>query len=181
VNVARIGIGGVYASARPAMVHTVLGSCVAACLYDRVAGVGGMNHFLLPDGGEDHELPTRYGLYAMEVLVNDVMRHGGQRARFEAKIFGAAHVLGGEMLALRVSDENARFVREFLRTEGIPVTAEKLGGRLPMEVRFATHTGQAFVRDVTTPVAQVSATEAQWRKAVSRDARRQHGGDVTLF
>jgi chemotaxis receptor (MCP) glutamine deamidase CheD len=180
VHVTRISIGGVLASAKPTIVQTLLGSCVAACLFDAVAAVGGMNHFLLPDGSEDHGLPTRYGVAAMEVLINEIAKRGGQRGRLQAKVFGAAHVLRGDVSAIRVPDENARFIREFLATERIPVLGEKLGGRLPLQVRFLTHTGQAFVREVeTATLDRVAENEQRWRRAVTAEARR--AGDVTLF
>lgn len=180
MHVIRISIGGVMASGKPTIVQTLLGSCVAACLFDRAAAVGGMNHFLLPDGSEDLGLPTRYGVAAMEVLINEIVKHGGQRGRLQAKIFGAAHVLRGDAAGIRVPEMNARFVREFLATERITVLAEKLGGRLPLQVRFLTHTGQAFVRAVETDLLdRIAAQERRARRHADRDAHA--AGDVLLF
>jgi chemotaxis receptor (MCP) glutamine deamidase CheD len=182
VLVTRIGIGDVFASDRPALVHTLLGSCVAACLFDPVAAIGGMNHFLLPDSPSDHTMPTRYGVHAMERLVNEIMRRGGQRPRVRAKVFGAAHVLGPDLAGIHVPEDNARFVRTFLATEGIPVVAERLGGEAAVEVRFATHTGQAFVRAIPHAVRDVACRERHFRQRVSREAQAPaRPGDVTLF
>lgn len=175
----RIVAGGVYASGERELVRTVLGSCVAACLYDPVARVGGMNHFMLPDGGSGG-LPTRYGVHAMEVLINQIMRRGGERRRLRAKAFGAASLLdvsaGGGDVALA----NARFVREFLATERIPLLAERLGGERPLDVRMVPCTGQVFVRALGPErAAEAALQERRYRAELSRLATRP--ADITLF
>ncbi|MGH7767165.1 MAG: chemotaxis protein CheD, partial [Candidatus Binatia bacterium] len=95
-----IHIGGVFASRDPTVVRTVLGSCVSACLFDPLTNVGGMNHFMLPDGEPDGDQPTRYGINAMEVLINEIMKLGGERRRLRAKVFGAGHVLNIESVGM---------------------------------------------------------------------------------
>src|SRR5580658_1868975 len=92
-HTASIHIGEIFASREPAVVRTVLGSCIAVCLRDPVAGVGGMNHFLLPYGGHNELASARYGIHAMELLINDCMKVGADRAKLEAKVFGGGHVL----------------------------------------------------------------------------------------
>ena len=127
---------------------TVLGSCVAACLHDPDRGVGGMNHFLLADtadGTRVAEEAMRYGAYAMEVLINDLMKLGARRDRLEAKLFGGAKMMD----ALHdVGAANAAFARRFLADEGIPVIAASLGGRSARRVEFWPTTGRARQREV---------------------------------
>ncbi|MFX1673654.1 chemoreceptor glutamine deamidase CheD [Paraburkholderia sp. A2WS-5] len=134
---------------------TVLGSCVAACIQDRTAGIGGMNHFMLPDDGADAgngagALPAasdamRYGAYAMEVLINELIKAGGRRERFEAKVFGGAAVLAG-MTTMNIGDRNSAFVRRYLATESIRIVAEDLQGSHPRKVAFLPRTGQVMVK-----------------------------------
>lgn len=130
------------------LMTTVLGSCVAACLHDPERGVGGMNHFLLAetaDGVRVDEEAMRYGAYAMEMLINDLMKQGARRDRLEAKLFGGAKMI--ESLQ-DVGAANAAFARRFLRDEGIPTIAESLGGRRARRVEFWPATGRARQREV---------------------------------
>jgi chemotaxis protein CheD len=128
---------------------TVLGSCVAACIQDRTAGIGGMNHFMLPDDGADVGQAAsdsmRYGAYAMEVLINELIKAGGRRERFEAKVFGGAAVLAG-MTTMNIGDRNSEFVRRYLALEKIRITAEDLQGSHPRKVAFMPRTGQVMVK-----------------------------------
>ncbi|HKT95020.1 MAG TPA: chemoreceptor glutamine deamidase CheD [Paraburkholderia sp.] len=147
---------------------TVLGSCVAACIQDRTAGIGGMNHFMLPDDGADagNMLPTasdamRYGAYAMEVLINELIKAGGRRERFEAKVFGGAAVLAG-MTTMNIGDRNAAFVRRYLATESIRIVAEDLQGSHPRKVAFLPRTGQVMVKKLRlSQEASVAEREQQ--------------------
>jgi chemotaxis protein CheD len=119
---------------------TVLGSCVAVCLYDSVRGIGGLNHFLLPGGTGDGQDSLRYGAYAMELLINALLRKGAERARLQAKVFGGARMTVG----LRdIGGDNANFAKRFLSDEGIPITASDLLGRNARRVRFWPVTGRA--------------------------------------
>jgi chemotaxis protein methyltransferase CheR len=144
-----ITIGGVHATRAPCLITTVLGSCVAVCLYDPETGVGGMNHFMLvepPKGTTPREdpLPARFGTHAMSQLVNAVIAHGGVKERLVAKVFGAAHVLSG--MDAQVPEDNAAFVLRYLSAEKIPVVAQRLGGDSPMLLHFDLGTGRALVR-----------------------------------
>ncbi len=154
-----VTIGGVRASAEPVELRTVLGSCVCACLFDPVARIGGINHFMLPDGLADAELPTRYGVNAMEMLINDIAKLGGDRRRLEAKAFGAAHVLARVGLSPEVPRKNAQFIRDFLEKENIPLVSSRLGGSSPVEVLFHATTGRALVRAVGGSAADDLARE----------------------
>ncbi|REG60358.1 CheD activator of MCP protein methylation [Paraburkholderia sp. BL6669N2] len=128
---------------------TVLGSCVAACIQDRTAGIGGMNHFMLPDDGADVAQAAsdsmRYGAYAMEVLINELIKAGGRRERFEAKVFGGGAVLAG-MTTMNIGDRNSEFVRRYLAVEKIRIVAEDLQGSHPRKVAFMPRTGQVMVK-----------------------------------
>ncbi|MFP5227352.1 MAG: chemotaxis protein CheD [Acidobacteriota bacterium] len=142
----RVDIGDVAASAHPLRLHTVLGSCVAVCLWDPVAEAGGMNHILVPSSTSG-ACGSRCGVHAMELLINAVMKAGGDRRRYVAKAFGAANVLP-VFQTPTVGDLNARFVREFLGTERIPLIAERMGGNRAVRVVFHAHSGRAFVHSV---------------------------------
>jgi chemotaxis protein CheD len=132
---------------------TVLGSCVAACINDRMAGIGGMNHFMLPDDGAEVSHASsdamRYGAYAMEVLINELIKRGGRRERMEAKVFGGGAVLAG-MTTINIGDRNSEFVRRYLALEKIRIVAEDLQGMHPRKVAFMPRTGQVMVKKLIT-------------------------------
>lgn len=140
-----IVLGDVKATRGPAVLKTLLGSCVSACVYDPEVGAGGMNHFSLP-GVSDEGTSARYGAHAMELLVTAVMKQGGDRSRLRAKVFGGAKVLNVASERLNVGARNAEFVLEYLAAEGIPVEGRCLGGTTGLLVRFHPHTGQARAR-----------------------------------
>ncbi|HVZ37463.1 MAG TPA: chemotaxis protein CheD [Polyangiaceae bacterium] len=141
-------IGGVYAADHDVVVRTVLGSCIAACLYDPVARVGGMNHFMLPtaDGSTGHADQTRYGSHAMEVLIGAVQRLGGRRDRLQAKVFGGGHVLQTAPAANSVPARNIAFIERFIRDEKLQLVSQDLGGFLARRVHFYPYTGRALVK-----------------------------------
>jgi chemotaxis protein CheD len=156
---------------RDALLTTVLGSCVAACIHDPGRGVGGMNHFLLAKGGDslpDGDQAMRYGAYAMEVLINDLMKRGARRERLEAKLFGGAKMVDG---LSDIGSANAAFARRFLEDEGIPIIAASLGGRRARRVEFWPSTGRARQREVED-VISVQAP---------REPPPVYGNDVELF
>lgn len=136
-------LGEVEVTRGPAVIKTLLGSCVAACLYDPETGVGGMNHFSLPGGSADDGTCARYGAHAMELLITGIMKKGGDRSRLRAKVFGGGKVLNVDAPAMNVGARNADFVLQFLEAEGIPVVGQSLGGNTGRLVRFRPHTGQA--------------------------------------
>jgi chemotaxis protein CheD len=118
--------------------QTVLGSCVAACLHDPVRGIGGMNHFLLPDDGTGTDM--RYASAAMERLVNELLKNGADRGRLEAKLFGGASIMSN---LPDIGRRNGESALAFLRNEGIPCRSQSLGGRQARRVRFWPATGRA--------------------------------------
>ena len=149
---AKILPGEYYVTRGGELVTTVLGSCVSACIRDRVFGIGGMNHFMLPissdgkgwNGAADVlSTATRYGNYAMEHMINDILKHGGHKRHLEAKIFG-----GGRMLdALSdVGAKNIDFVRKYLDIEGIPLLGEDVGDIYPRKVIYIPSSGKALMK-----------------------------------
>jgi len=181
-RVVSVIIGGVSASREPAQLRTLLGSCVCACLYDPGSRIGGINHFMLPDGMEDTFTPTRYGVNAMEMLINELLKLGADRRRLQAKAFGAAHVLSGAGLSPDVPRKNAKFVKEFLQTEGIPLVSSRLGGSAPVEVMFATDTGKALVRALGDSFAQdLMLEESRFDLEIRKKLSRTPDGSVELF
>lgn len=128
---------------------TVLGSCVACCLFDPFAKVGGMNHFLLsePRAGtiRDSSEAERYGLYAMELLVNDMLKHGASRSRMRAHLYGGANLHSGMQA---IGTNNASFARKFLEDDGIQLSHSHLGGTSARRVDFRAALGQARCRVV---------------------------------
>jgi len=141
-----IHIGDIFASREPAEVETVLGSCIAVCLFDPIAWVGGMNHFMLPKGLPDDPAPARFGEHAMNGLIDEIRGLGGRTERLQAKIFGAASVLEMDPTWICVPCANRKFARTYLEAFHIPLIGERLGGNLPLRVRMFTHTGKVLVR-----------------------------------
>jgi chemotaxis protein CheD len=145
---AKILPGEYYFTRKPMLIVTVLGSCVAACIRDRSSGIGGMNHFMLPEGGDGAgpaSASMRYGAYAMEVLINQLLKAGARRDNLEAKVFGGGNVLRG-FTAMNVGERNARFVLDFLKAEKIPVLAQDLNDIHPRKVYFFPATGKVLVK-----------------------------------
>lgn len=176
-----IVLGDVLATRGPATIKTLLGSCVAACLYDPETGVGGMNHFCLPGGG-DEGANARYGAYAMELLITAIMKKGGDRSRLRAKVFGGGKVLRVESEHLNVGAKNAEFVLRFLNTEGIPVVAQSLGGDRGQIVKFQPHTGRALAKPLNGPeLPPVVARERDYGTELTRRVATPTDDSVTLF
>ncbi|MGA3002682.1 MAG: chemotaxis protein CheD [Acetobacteraceae bacterium] len=140
--------GDIHFSADPKVLVTVLGSCVAVCLWDKLRGIGGMNHFVLPTD-RNGEKSTRYGDVAIDELQAGLMRLGCRIQDLQAKVFGGAAVLpfgGGQT----VGQNNVQLALERLRRDHIRITAQRTGGTLGQQVRFHTRTGEAFVRYIVT-------------------------------
>jgi chemotaxis protein CheD len=172
-------VGGVHACDEPTVIKTLLCSCVAVCLWDEDAHVGGMNHFLLPDGGTDGppDEATRFGVHAMDRLVGEMLKLGAAPRGFVAKVFGGASVLAMGGTGGGIPEANVAFVRAYLVREGIRVAATSVGGTLPRHVSFFTDTGRVVVRRVRTPRAYALVVENEQHER----RRRGRFGGVTLF
>jgi len=154
------------------MLSTVLGSCVAACLHDPKAKVGGMNHFLLAESDNHADADAvRYGAYAMEVLINGLLKKGADRKRLQAKVFGGARMFDG---LSDVGGGNARFIRKFLADEGIPLLSESLGGTAARRVEFWPSSGRARLRFT-------GGSDVEERRAPPRPVKPADDGNVELF
>jgi len=181
---AKVMPGEYYATGRDMLLVTVLGSCVTACLRDRVNGVAGMNHFMLPDRHAEHAPPliglaTRYGAFAMEALINDMLKLGAQRRYIEAKVFGGGEVLQGMGGGMHVGRRNAEFIQRYLHAEGIPMHAHDLLGHHPRKVYFFCSSGKVMVKRITKLNNDtILQREFEYRTHLLRDPLE---GDVTLF
>lgn len=182
-NAAKISPGEYYYTDKDMLIVTVLGSCVSACIRDSRTGIGGMNHFMLPEGGSaDKDSPIsesmRYGTYAMEVLINQLLRNGARRENLEAKIFGGGNVLRS-FTTNNVGDRNAAFVKKYLKEEGIKVTGEDLLDIYPRKVYFFPQTGKVLVKKLKqlNNYTLVKREQAYSSKLQTNDV----GGDIDLF
>ncbi len=169
---------------------TLLGSCVAACLYDPQAKIAGMNHFLLANPRYSRSMPVsltdagRYGLLAMELLINGMLKKGAKKERLRAKVFGGGAVLPGvsEDNFNCVGNVNSRFVREFMQTEKIPLESEDLGGNFGRIIVFRTDTYQAY-RRVLPPMETVKEENRElgaWKQEI-KERERKTGEGIILF
>ncbi|WP_425100024.1 chemotaxis protein CheD [Tropicibacter sp. S64] len=150
---------------------TVLGSCIAVCLFDATAKVGGMNHFLLPEGEGSDAGNVRYGANAMELLINGLLKKSAERHRLEAKIFGGAKMMGN---LRNIGASNAAFAHQFLKDEGIRCLAESTGGTSARRIRFWPTTGLVRQLTVQGQIEQVAPV-----KPVA--VPRQKQDDIVLF
>jgi chemotaxis protein CheD len=178
---AKILPGEFYVTARDMLLVTVLGSCVCACIRDKVSGIGGMNHFMLPDSGLDQNPlseSARYGTYAMEILINQLIKMGANRNNFEAKVFGGGAVLRGFTVA-NIGQRNAEFVHKFLKMERIPVVAEDLLDIYPRKVYFFPNNGLVRVKKLKKVNNDtIISRESEY---VTRLHYAKMEGDVELF
>ncbi len=187
-QILRVSPGGYCVTQGSHLISTVLGSCVATCIRDPKAQVAGMNHFMLPEAPDDgHEewrgltgMEARYGNFAMECLINELMARGAAKERMQVKVFGGGDVLGAERsgasLARSVGNRNIAFVREYLKSEGLVVMSQDLGGRVSRSVRYLPITGQVWVKHMEH---RTSSEEAAYRKRLHDE--RVETNDVEFF
>jgi len=183
---ARILPGEYYVTRNNEMITTILGSCVSACIRDPDTGVGGMNHFMLPgDNGRNNAkwggsdcLTTRFGVAAMEKLINDILKTGANPRKLELKLFGGGEVL--QMESSNVGAKNVRFVRDFVATEGLAVLSEDLGGPWPRKVNFFPKTGKVLMRRLRALHKSVIVDQEK-RYASELAKPEQKTGSIDLF
>jgi chemotaxis protein CheD len=179
---AKILPGEYYATKRDMMIVTVLGSCVSACIRDRETGIGGMNHFMLPhcdaDPGNPLSTSTRYGTYAMEMLINHLLKLGARRQFLEAKLFGGGNVMQG-FTVNKVGTRNAEFALSYLETEQVPVVSKDLLDVHPRKVYFFPQTGRVLVKKLRNLHNEtISEREQQYHQRIVVE---KVSGDVELF
>jgi len=160
------------------LIMTVLGSCIAACIWDNKLRIGGMNHFMLPDGdGADGS--GRYGSYAMELLINEMIKLGARRETMQAKVFGGGAVMAG-FTTMNVGERNTRFVLDYLATERIPVVSQDVLDIHPRKVCFFPVTGKALVKRLAHSHPESLVVEER-RGNAALVAKSNAGGSVDLF
>jgi chemotaxis protein CheD len=161
------------------LIMTTLGSCIATCLWDRQARIGGMNHFMLPDNNGGGGDSGRYGSFAMELLINEMMKMGASRMTMEAKVFGGGAVISG-MNTINVGERNTAFVMDYLKTERIPVVSKDVLDIYPRKVCFLPHSGKAMVKRLapTNPDAIIQQERMAAQKVVPVSTA---GGSIDLF
>ncbi len=180
VKPVKIGPGDHYVTGKAEeMILTVLGSCVAACIRDPVAGIGGMNHFMLPESATGNwgsaSASLRYGNFAMERLINDLLCRGGRRCRLEVKVFGGAAMSGGGTL---VGPRNAEFVEAYLQAEGLSITARHLRGKHARRVHYFPLTGRVLLRELQIGENDVTVAETGYHTAIKS---KPTAGSIELF
>ncbi|MDX2252731.1 MAG: chemoreceptor glutamine deamidase CheD [Nitrospira sp.] len=181
-EIASILPGEFFVSADPMIVYTVLGSCISACIRDPIARVGGMNHFMLPEpkeGGYDSwGESTRYGSYAMESLINGILKRGGLKSRLEVKLFGAGKIYEGN---IDVGARNVDWVREYLRAEGLMPVKTDLGDVYPRKVYYFTESGRVLLKKIERLKNRTIADRETEYAETMRSMTQQPAEDVTLF
>ena len=149
IEAVKILPGEYYVTSRDMALVTVLGSCVAACIYDKILGIGGMNHFMLPegkrDGGDALSSSTYFGMNAMEIIINELLKMGAKRDNLEAKIFGGGNVLR-ELAVKNVGQTNATFVVDYLHKESIKVAAQDLLDNYPRKIYYFPRSSRVLVK-----------------------------------
>ena len=182
---ARLNPGEYYVTACDEGIYTTLGSCISACIRDRVSGVGGMNHFMLPasaaadaEGWKATSLSesTRYGNFAMEHLINEIMKNGGKRQNMEVKVFGGGRVMKG---MTDIGMRNITFAHDYLKTEGLKIVSEDVGDIFPRLVVYFPATGKVKVKRLRTLHTNVIVEQ----ESIYLDsiAAKPVSGDIELF
>lgn len=183
LEIASLLPGEFFVSKHPMITYTVLGSCIAACIRDPIIGVGGMNHFMLPtpnDGsGQDSWglESTRYGSYAMEQLINEILKRGGLKQRLEVKLFGAGKIYEGNV---DIGARNAEWALSYLANEGLSVLTSNLGDVFPRKVYYFTDSGRVLLKKIERVKNQTIQERESAYQLRLRKEHQQHS-DVTLF
>jgi chemotaxis protein CheD len=170
--------GEYFVSNEELVIMTVLGSCIAACIWDNKIRAGGMNHFMLPDGDSADGF-GRYGSYAMELLINEMIKMGARRETMQAKIFGGAAVMAG-FTTMNVGERNTKFVQDYLATERIPVVSQDVLDIHPRKVCYFPVTGKVLVKRLAHSHPESLAVEER-RGNAAIVVKTTAGGSVDLF
>src|SRR5215467_13784309 len=175
--------GEYYVTRGEEAVSTVLGSCISACVRDPMKNVGGMNHFMLPEDASTGPnnwldpaigLATRYGSYAMESLINDLLKLGATRERLEIKLFGGGRILQG---MTDVGERNISFIKSYIQLENLRVAAEDMGGTQPRKVIYFPASGRCKLRKLP-PVENRTISHHEQLYRESLKSKVADGGDV---
>ena len=176
--------GEYYVTKEDEVIATVLGSCISVCIRDELNGIAGMNHFMLPGDFRVDDVfnsqSARYGMYAMELIMGDLIKLGGSRERLSAKVFGGGHVLAAVSQGLNsVPSANIQFVKAFLSMEGIPVIKSDVGGNQGRKVLYLAKQGKVFVkRLVPDDDKQLAQRERRYQSHLRQEVKEE---SLTLF
>jgi len=178
---AKILPGEFYVTAVNEAITTVLGSCISACIRDPAVGIGGMNHFMLPvksehDVSDDLSTAARYGNFAMEQMINDILRNGGKRESLEIKIFGGGKVMKA---MTDVGKRNIAFVKNYVTLEGFNLVAEDVGGLYPRKVMYFPKTGKVMVKKLYSKHNET--IESRDEKYMTQISKSEVKSDIELF
>ena len=176
--------GEYFATREDTILATVLGSCVAVGLFDAEAGAGGLNHFMLPgdfrQNGMARSPNAKYGMYAMELLINELFKLGARRPSLKAKVFGGGAVLGFEGGGgSRIPGDNIEFAFEYLAKEGIPVLASDVGGKAPRKIFFFARTGKVLLKKMAGAIGAIARKDDE--RYLCELKSRPLEGPITLF
>lgn len=189
-HIVKLMPGGLYCtSKKDEIIATGLGSCVAVCAWDCWANVGGMNHFLLPFDNTNQaktwqpeavvSAASRYGIHAMEMLINGLIGQGARRRNLQVKLFGGAQMLGRNSM---IGEKNVAFILNYVEQEQLPVIAHDLGGLEPRKVMFDPLSGKAWLKRIPfTEVHRLTHQEEKYASQLDRESHRPHDDDVELF
>ncbi len=179
--VAKILPGEYYVTRHDEILMTVVGSCVAACIRDNIRGIGGMNHFMLPDVPIDKwentrvSAANRYGSFAMEHLINDILKHGGRRENLELKLFGGGRIMRN---MANIGQKNIEFVKNYVRTECLTLLAEDLGSIYPRKILYYPGNGRVRVKKLRAIEQIILQREKAYRRSLES---QPIAGDIDLF
>lgn len=179
--VAIIEPGQLYVTQNPELIMTTLGSCIAACVRDPASAVGGVNHFMLPVKGNIYEDKAhhisgamRYGNWAMEYLINQILKSGGKRRNLEVKLFGA----GGSFDTRSVCELNIKFITEYMHDENLKIAAKDLGGLNARTIIYNPLTGKILMKSLSMKPLELVEAEKKYSRTIDQS---QEGNDVQLF
>lgn len=178
----KIHIGELYASKEPAIIKTLLGSCVSACLFDSVNKIGGMNHILLPGKADlkNYNDSARYGINAMELLINKMINLGAKKNKITAKLFGGGHILKDLSIKNSPGIKNVQFVKDFLEFEKIPIISQNTGGAFGRVIFFHSDTADVFMKKIFSHFnPQVAEAEANYVNKLSNELQKT--SEITFF
>lgn len=170
------------------VIATVLGSCISVCLKDRKTGIAGMNHFMLPGDVRSEDIflsaSAKYGMFAMEQLINEMIKRNGSKKDFEAKVFGGGHVLNFRKTDGNVPESNIEFVRAFLNMEQISIVKQDVGGFSGRKILFFPDTAKVLLKRIDQSIdSKIIEAEQSYKTKLFKEKEKfqQAGGDLTLF
>ncbi len=185
ISAAKILPGEYYVTTSNEVITTVLGSCISACICDRLMGVGGMNHFMLPLSAGGHwaggsvdptSMATRYGNFAMEHMINEIFKQGGQKRNLEVKIFGGGQILQS---MTDIGLDNIEFIHDYLKTEGLKIASENVGDIFPRKIVYYPMSGRVRLKKLKDLHNDtVIQREREYREGIVQEPV---AGEVELF